>query len=181
MRRTNRKTASSDRNGTGPTVPPTTDGAMLTLPLVIATADQSGRLSILVDGEPHGGGPVRRETLGQVLASIAADREGPIRVEVREADGTRFVDLLTPPPPPSRFAPTSEPAPVQPTPALFEVLGEGFVPGEDVAIALVRRHASARSDGTARALVDRIEAPDGPTGVILFGLVSGTLFRPEPR
>lgn len=53
--------------------------------------------------------------------------------------------------------------------------GEGFVAGEDVAVALVVSHTNARPDGSVRALNDPalIEAT-GAREVILFGQISGT-------
>lgn len=57
----------------------------------------------------------------------------------------------------------------------MEVAGEGFVPGEDVAVAVIVRHASATATGTARHLLDQAElGPDGRGEVLLFGRISGT-------
>ena len=57
----------------------------------------------------------------------------------------------------------------------MQVEGDGFVPGEDVAVAIIIGHSDAAVAGTARALVDLDEVPHGSTGeVILFGRISGT-------
>ena len=57
----------------------------------------------------------------------------------------------------------------------MEVEGEGFVPGEDVAVAVIVSHTDAAGTGTARALVDLDDLPPDATGeVILFGRISGT-------
>lgn len=57
----------------------------------------------------------------------------------------------------------------------MEVDGEGFVPGEDVAVAVIVSHTDAVGTGTARALVDLDDLPPDATGeVILFGRISGT-------
>ncbi len=61
-------------------------------------------------------------------------------------------------------------------PVLHQVEGAGFVPGEDVAVAIIHAHTDAGGDGTARALLTAEQAAVGVTGeVILLGRVSGTL------
>ena len=58
------------------------------------------------------------------------------------------------------------------------VEGDGFVPGEDVAVAVVTGHTDASGTGTARALIDPARlGPDAASGVVevvLFGRISGT-------
>ena len=57
----------------------------------------------------------------------------------------------------------------------MEVDGESFVPGEDVAVAVIVGHTDAARTGTARALVDLDDLPTTSTAeVILFGRISGT-------
>ena len=57
--------------------------------------------------------------------------------------------------------------------------GEGFVPGEDVAVAVIVSHTDATSTGYARTLLDRGRLrsllSDGGGEVILFGRISGTV------
>jgi hypothetical protein len=61
-------------------------------------------------------------------------------------------------------------------PVLHQVAGAGFVPGEDVAVAIIHAHSDASLDGTARALLTAQQAATAVTGeVILLGRVSGTL------
>lgn len=67
------------------------------------------------------------------------------------------------------------PAATGPAPdKLFEFAGHGFVPGEDVQIAVILRETSARMDGRARALVTNEELGHARR-VILMGSVSGTI------
>ena len=58
------------------------------------------------------------------------------------------------------------------------VTGDGFVPGEDVAVAVVTGHTDAAGTGTARALIDPAHlGPDTSGGVVevlLVGRISGT-------
>lgn len=67
--------------------------------------------------------------------------------------------------------PTTSGAP-QARSALLEVTGSGFVPGEDVALAPILIHTSARTDGTVRSLV---ELDEPAAEVLAFGRVSGTV------
>ena len=59
-------------------------------------------------------------------------------------------------------------------PNLLEFTASGFVPGEDVAVALILRHSSAGPTGTARALIERGENPVITGEVILLGRISST-------
>ncbi len=60
-------------------------------------------------------------------------------------------------------------------PRLAEVTAEGFVPGEDVAVATIVSHTDATGTGDARALIDLDTLPDtAGQEVILLGRISGT-------
>lgn len=91
--------------------------------------------------------PLRHDTFGALADHLTAALDSPIRVEVHEADGSTFTDILTPPRRRSRFAPP-EPAFPQKAltaevPALIEVSADGFAPGEDVALAVIVAHSDA--------------------------------------
>lgn len=58
---------------------------------------------------------------------------------------------------------------------LVEVRGAGFVPGEDVEVAVIVQWTSAGPDGSARGLVDLAASRTQVAGVVLLGAVSGTL------
>lgn len=61
------------------------------------------------------------------------------------------------------------------------VYGDGFVPGEDVAVAVILAHTDAAPDGTARSLVAPNQAATSLTcDVVLVGRVSGTLTIGHP-
>lgn len=156
----------------------------VTLPLVVATVRTDGETHVAVDGVMLMEGPIERGALGRVLSAIAEDKQSPIRAEVHEADGRVFVDIITPPTPGSRFAPPQDaasqtPAPV--TPALIEFYGQGFVPGEDVAVAVIVSRTSAARTGFARTLMERGQLPGPVTDVLLFGEISGTIVRQGPE
>ncbi|MFI8595230.1 hypothetical protein ACIGCK_12495 [Microbacterium sp. NPDC078428] len=159
----------------------------VTLPLVAAAVQEDGSITVTVDGVMLMQGPIERDALGRVLSAIAEDKRSPIRAEVHEADGHVFADIITPPPPRSRFAPPPATSPVPPPvpavrrPALVEVSGQGFVPGEDVAVLVIVAHTSAAGTGLARAILEQERLPDDVRDVLLFGEVSGTIVRQGVR
>jgi len=57
----------------------------------------------------------------------------------------------------------------------MEVAADGFVPGEDVVVAVIVSHTDAAGTGAARALIDLDTLPyDAGQEVILLGRISGT-------
>ena len=158
------------------------------LPLVVITITDDGRMTVTVDGVPFEPEPFappwRREDFAAVLDQLTEQRRSPVRVEVREADGSTFTDIITPtrrrrtePKP----APAPEPPVASAPPELVALHGEGFVPGEDVAVAVVIAHGDAAPDGTMRGLLTPEQVATSPTReVILLGRVSGALTIGHP-
>lgn len=163
----------------------TTPEAQAVLPHVRITVTDTGTLDVSVDGTAFPA-PVRgvwsRERFGELLDAVTRDRTIAVRVEVREVDGAVFTDLIESAKPVRRqpldmsvepgdtSRSESEPSP------LVEVSAGGFIPGEDVALALVVSHTTANG-GTASVLLDPAQAIPGGSvrEVLLFGRVSGTL------
>jgi hypothetical protein len=163
------------------------DEAPVVVPHVIITVTGDGGLDVTVDGTPFPPPPDApkwtRSTLGRLLDAITNDRTVTVRIEVRETDGSVFTDLI------QAHAPkqSEPPAPRLPKtrrnhtrrPGQVEVAYEGFVPGEDVMVALIVAHTDATGTGRARALVDTSHLADlldkGTGEVVLLGRVSGTL------
>ena len=147
------------------------------LPQILLEAANADTLVVTVNGDRLAATPIHRNEITATVTELVARLGSPTRVEVRELDGSVHADILTPPAsePRSPFAPPEDDAPAPVTvPNLAEVTAEGFVPGEDVALALILRHSSAGPTGSARALVDRGETPRVTGEVILLGRISGT-------
>jgi hypothetical protein len=120
---------------------------------------------------------IRRSELGATIARLAGRHSGSVRLEVHEADGSILADIITAEPKDDAEAAAASrtPTPDAPDDEWMEIGGDGYVPGEDVALALIIRHTSARADGHARALLGRNELPAIASEAILLGRVSGTI------
>lgn len=163
------------------------------VPHVRVAVAPDGALSVTVDGAPFTAPealrPLRRDTFGALADHLTAALDSPIRVEVHEADGSTFTDILTPPRRRSRFAapepafPQQASAPAAAVPAvLFEVSADGFVPGEDVALAVIVAHSDAGPTGHGRALLQHHLLELAPTReVLLLGRISGTFSVQHPE
>ncbi|GAA3668961.1 hypothetical protein [Yimella lutea] len=170
-----------------PMVPVPSNGGPVVVPLVEFTISADGAMTVTVDGTPYLPEPFspgwRRESFPAILDTLAARHRTPLRVQVRETDGSTFTDIITPPRERALPRPWDAPAPEVVTPpvaavqsVLHQVAGAGFVPGEDVAVAIIHTRSDASHDGTARALLTTEQAAAAVTGeVILLGRISGTL------
>lgn len=127
-----------------------------------------GRLTIDIDGNPYQAGSVfTRGNVGDVLDQITTALESPVRVEVREADGTTYADIATPPDtaarPPEDQTPPGGPAGGD---------GTGFQPGEEVALAYVLSRQTADTDGNARLRLPPALLASRRGGLVMVGLTS---------
>ncbi|WP_447947468.1 hypothetical protein [Microbacterium lacticum] len=152
----------------------------VSIPLIALDVHNDGTVAVTVDGTPLNpdptAGPWQRSSFGQIIDRATQDRTTPARVEVREADGTTFTDIIAPR---LRRPSRPQPAPEQASLPMFHtVTGDGFVPGEDVAVAVVTGHTDASGTGTARTLIDPArlgsDASGGVVEVLLVGRISGT-------
>ena len=176
-----------------PNAPKPESGGPMVVPVVEFTITADGSMTVTVDGAPYLPEPFapawRRESFPAILDTLTARHRTPLRVQVREADGSTFTDIITPPR--ERPAPRPWEAPTTATvtppprsaapPVLHQVMGSGFVPGEDVAVAIVVAHTDASHDGAVRALLEAARLDQGATGeAILLGRVSGTFTIGRP-
>jgi hypothetical protein len=120
------------------------------VPHVVLTIGEDGSVDSTVDGELFLTGPLGRDLVGVLVGCIAEQHGGPMRIEVR--DGGRAIEVP-------------------------ELIGEGFLPGENVAIAVIVGERRAATDGHLDVVLERSLSLAERTGVILFGTSSGTLVR----
>lgn len=156
----------------------------INLPIASIHVDERGAMRVSLDGrELPPTGPASewdRARFGELLDALSAHRTRTVRVEVREYDGSVFTDIVhatrrermaaEPPVPDARRR-----ARHRPTHELIEVRGAGFIPGEDVTVALSVSSAEGAADGTARAVIDLSQVADGNAEFLLIGRVSGVI------
>lgn len=129
---------------------------------------------------PRAGFEWSRAQFGELLDALSDHRTRTIRVEVREHDGSIFTDIIhatrrehtdvdSPAPGATRRARR------RPMHRLFEVHGSGFMPGEDVTVALSVAGAEGSGDGTARAVIDLSGPVEHRSEILLIGRVSGVI------
>ncbi|SDL39007.1 hypothetical protein [Microbacterium azadirachtae] len=171
--------------------------------MVRMAVQDDGTLHVTVDGGPYlpaeFAPPWRRASYPHIVDAISDQRPGQtLRVDVIETDGRVITDYRVPPKP-RRTAAAASPAPVPaqqhvsqaveaaqapPEPVqlrLAEFAGSGFVPGEDVAVAIVIAHTETGPDGLSRTLIDARYLDHAPTHeVILLGRISGTICIGQP-
>jgi hypothetical protein len=145
------------------------------MPLVQVSVGEHGHLTVLLDREPYcADGVLRRDDVTRVLDEIAAALGTPVRVEVHEADGSTFTDIILP----SEQAPTSAPAPAdrvrESLGSAFAISGEGFTAGEQVEVCVVVARQIADKDGMARLRLPSALLTAHPS-VVLVGRSSGAV------
>lgn len=168
------------------------------LPVVTMTVQADATLRVVVDGKLFGpptfAPPWQRHSFAQIISEVIEQRRSPVRVVVHELDGTVYTDIVTaplhpvsldqsPPAGPRASVEDGDSARDATEPSHPRALqnGEGFVPGEDVAVAVIVRHAAASGDGAARAQIEPGLLDLSPTHeVILLGRVSGTCIVGHP-
>lgn len=162
------------------------------LPHAVITVTEAGGLDVTVDGTdvppPSEGEAWTRSTFGTLIDAITEDRMITVRIEVHKSDGSVFTDIIH-----ARRRPKPAPAETDHEdqrgkhtkntrtrpPELIEITAEGFLPGEDVAVAVITSHTDATDAGHAHGLLDRGHIrslpSDGADEVMLFGRISGTI------
>lgn len=117
-------------------------GVPIALPTVRIQVDDGGALTVTIDKEPYATRPgFDRDHVRGLLRDLARDL-GPIRVEITESNGEKYIDILTPGD--HNLAP---PDPASKRPAARGVRGR-FDAGEDVLVAVVVARRTAETDGT---------------------------------
>ncbi|QSR30786.1 hypothetical protein CFI00_09830 [Nocardioides sp. S5] len=141
------------------------------LSVVHVAIDADGVLEVDVDGVPRDSEQGKtRGDLRAVIDEITSDLGAPVRVEVREADGSTFTDVATPPTPAP--AVVEQPPTPPPPPALA---GAGFQPGEEVALAYVVVRQNADTEGNASLNLPPALLAATRGGLVLLGMTSRTV------
>lgn len=154
------------------------------LPLASIRVDERGAMHVTYDGReflpPTPDIEWSRARFGELLDSLSAHRTRTVRVEVREYDGSVFTDIVHA----TRREGTAATAPLpsatrrtrhRPKHQLIEVRGSGFVPGEDVTVALSVSNSEGSADGTAHAVIDLSQLAHEKSEILLIGRVSGVI------
>lgn len=156
------------------------DETPVSLPLATITVDTYGVLTVTLDGAdyppPSPTAPWTKDRFGELLDVLTADRTRTIRVEIHEADGSTFTDIIraarTPHPDAANGSPTPRRARHRHAPETIEVTGAGFQPGEEATVALVRSTTEATAAGTVRVTLNLGELPAGGADILLVGASS---------
>jgi hypothetical protein len=142
------------------------------MPLVEVDVDKKGYLTVTLDREPYSAdGSLTRDDLKRVLDDVAANLGTPVRVEVREADKSAFTDIVTP----QRLRRHMVHQVREATTSVGEVAGDGFLPNEEVAVAVVVAHQVASTGGTTRLRLPPALLEAHPGLVVFVGKKSGTV------
>lgn len=166
------------------------------LPIIVITVQPDATLSVAVDGQqldsPTFAPRWQRHSFAQVISQVIEQRHSPVRVVINEQDGSVYTDIVTQPilgtlatepgeePEPAPVA-VAEPSAGIPAHFLAVHGDEGFIPGEQVAVAIIIRHTDAQSEGSARSLIEPGLLDLSPTReVILLGRMSGTCIVGQP-
>ncbi|MFH5228054.1 hypothetical protein [Antrihabitans spumae] len=183
----------SGRNPLHRTTSQQPDETPVVLPHVVIAVAENGALDGTPFPPPAAGSEWTRGTFGPLLDAVTKDRTIAVRIEVREVDGTVFTDLIrsrkpAPPSPPDddpagpgtrRVRRAKHTRQHESSPVLVEVTGDGFVPGEDIAVAVIVSHTDTTGTGAARALLDQRQLDtvlaEGSAEVVLYGRISGTI------
>lgn len=152
--------------------------------VVITVTQPTGTLAVTVDGEdfpaPEGTRAWSHARFGELLDAVTEDRTRTVRIAVHEADGSTFTDIIR-----SRRRTLTDTEAEQPEAARAKprgkqaaatVSGEGFLSGEDVAIAAVVTDTTAGEDGEVETRLTRRQKANLRAGaeVLVFGRSSGT-------
>ncbi|HRK47289.1 MAG TPA: hypothetical protein PK324_16775 [Nocardioides sp.] len=141
--------------------------------------DGGARLSATLNGEPYpvpAGPGEGRSALGPLVEQVATELGCPVRIEVREVDGSVFTEIVKPPPVQAVTGSAASWEPAELDAAGFgrlEVGGSGFAPDEQVAVAVVVAHQTAGPDGCARLRLPAALLASRPGTVVLLGRASG--------
>lgn len=176
----------SNRNSPAETPP----GSPSALPLAVITVNERGTMTVIYDGRdfpsPTPDASWSRACFGDLLDAVSDHRTRTVRVEVNEFDGSVFTDIVHAVRREQAVADVQSPSTMRrarhrPPDQLIEVTGSGFVPGEDVTVALSVSSAEGSANGSARAVIDVSQLVDHRSEILLIGRVSGVIVTESLR
>lgn len=127
--------------------------------------------------------PIRKAELGRLLSHVLDHHGRPVRVEVHDPDGTVHADILTP----ARFTrpantDTNPAGPSSPsTPQHPGLSADGFLPGEEVHLAVVATTHTADRVGALHVPLPKRPRRHRDRPIIIFGTQSATTTLYHPR
>ena len=165
-------------------------GSPIAFPLAVITVSERGTMNVNCNGRdfppPTTDASWSRAGFGDLLGAISEHRTHTARVEVHEFDGSVFTDIVHAARREQPIADVQSPSTMRrarhrPTNQLIEITGAGFVPGEDVTVALSVSSTEGSADGSARAVIDVSQLMDHQAEILLIGRVSGVIItEPSP-
>ncbi|MBP1326356.1 hypothetical protein JOF28_001588 [Leucobacter exalbidus] len=154
------------------------------LPLADIHVDERGAMRATLDGRvfqaPGAEAEWSRARFGELLDAISEHRTRTVRVEIHEFDGSVFTEIVNALRNERATAEAAPPSAMRrarhrPMHQLFEITASGFIPGEDITVALSVSNAEGSADGSARGLVDLSQLVDHRSEIMLIGRVSGVI------
>lgn len=158
--------------------------SLVDLPLASIHVNERGVMRVAYDGGDfpplHPDAPWSRAGFGDLLDAISDHRTRTIRVEVHEFDGSVFTDIVHVARREQAITDVQSPRTIRrarhrPTNQLIEVTGSGFIPGEDVTVALPVPRAEGSDGGSARAVIDMSQLVDHQSEILLIGRISDVI------
>lgn len=168
----------------------TPPGSPIAIPLAVITVSERGTMTVSYDGRdfppPTPDASWSRACFGDLLDAVSDHRTHTVRVEVHEFDGSVFTDIVHAARQERGTAKDQSPSTMRrarhrPPDQLIEVTGSGFVPGEDVTVALSVSSAEGSANGSARAVIDVSQLVDHRSEILLIGRVSGVIVTESLR
>ncbi|AYY12988.1 hypothetical protein EF847_10015 [Actinobacteria bacterium YIM 96077] len=135
--------------------------------LIVQPAAASEGYTVTLNGQPVSDDPVPGAELGRAVASVVERAGTAVRVEVHDADGGIYADIVYPPLPDLRELESSGHGDGEDG---SDARHCGFIPGEEVLIATVERIEHANDDGVLELRI----SPQPTDSTIVVGSVSGT-------
>lgn len=143
-------------------------GIPIVLPAARIQVGADGAVTVTIDKEPYAVPPgFRRDQVPGLIEGLVSDL-GPVRVEITESNGEKYIDIQTPN--------DHNPAPIKPSstqPPTPGIRGQ-FDPGERVMVAIVVARRTAESDGTVALRLPPSLLQRYGDGVLLIGQTGNT-------